>query len=90
MIFQSRLSELEKPHQDVFNYIFSHRREYSPDRVLFMTDDDQETLTLRQLEEKSRQFAYGLVTRYGIQPQDTVAILATDSVSIKFLSLMNS
>lgn len=44
-------------------------------------DDTNETLTLEQLEEQSRKFAYALVTTYFIKPGDVVAILASDTVS---------
>lgn len=81
MIFESKLGSVERPTTDVFNYLFSKRRVYSADRVLYKTDRENDTLTSEELERKSRQFAWTLVTRFGIKTMDVVAILAKDSVS---------
>lgn len=81
MIFKSELPGLLTPTDDVFNYIFSRRNDYPRDRVLYRMDETNETLTLEQLEDRSRKFAYVLVTTYSIKPGDVVAILASDTVS---------
>lgn len=81
MIFKSKLQGLSTPTDDVFNYVFSQRNDYPRDRVLYRMDDSNETLTLEQMEEQSRQFAHVLVTTYSIKPGEVVAILASDTVS---------
>ncbi|KAI9785434.1 MAG: hypothetical protein M1816_000403 [Peltula sp. TS41687] len=90
MIFNSKLPDLLPPTSDVFSYIFTRRREYPRDRVLFRANHDNETLTLAQLETKSRRFAHGLVTRYSIKPDDVVAIFALDTIQypIAYLGIL--
>lgn len=90
MIFQSKLLGLQTPADDVFNYVFSRRNDYPRDRVLYQMDDTNETLTLEQLEEQSRKFAYALVTTYSIKTGDVVAILASDTVSGTAASVSNN
>ncbi|KAL9616284.1 MAG: hypothetical protein Q9160_008824 [Pyrenula sp. 1 TL-2023] len=80
MIFESKLGSLEPPSTDVFSYLFSTRRTYPADRVLYKVDRQNDTLTSVELERRSRQFAWTLVTRFGITKMDVVAILAKDSV----------
>ncbi|MCJ1439060.1 hypothetical protein MMC27_008451 [Xylographa pallens] len=80
VLFHSHLPDVATPSQDVFDYIFSRRRDYPPDRVLYRADASGETLTVTQLEEKSRRFAHVLVTQYSIIPEDVVAILASDTL----------
>lgn len=43
-------------------------------------DQTDTTLTLAELEDKSRRFANSLVTDYEIRPNDVVAIFAKDKV----------
>lgn len=81
MIFDSRLELPPVPNSDVFNYVFHHgRREYPSDRVLYRVDGKEDTLTLGDLERKSKQFAHALRTEYDIRPGDVVSILAKDRV----------
>jgi 4-coumarate--CoA ligase len=81
MVFNSRLTLPPRPNCDTFNYIFNQgRRAYPKNRVLFRVDDSNDTLTLAELETKSRQFAQALQSRYGIKPNDTVSILAKDRI----------
>ncbi|EEP78118.1 conserved hypothetical protein [Uncinocarpus reesii 1704] len=81
MIFDSRLELPPPPRSDVFSYIFHHgRRAYPWNRVLYRVDGKEETLTLAELERKSRQFAHALRTEYDIRPRDVVCILATDRI----------
>ncbi|EGD99277.1 AMP-binding enzyme [Trichophyton tonsurans CBS 112818] len=81
MIFDSRLELPPVPNSDVFNYVFHHgRREYPSDRVLYRVDGKEDTLTLGDLERKSKQFAHALRTEYDIRPGDVVSILAKDRI----------
>ena len=81
MLFESNLPRPPPPSSDVFNYIFHHgRRAYPWHRVLFRIDQTNITLTLSELEEKSRRFADSIVRRYKIKPNDVVGILARDKV----------
>ena len=81
MIFESRLSQPARPSSDVFNYIFHYgRRAYPWQREIYRVDETDQTLTLAELEEKSRKFADSLVKKYGVQRNDVVAILAKDKV----------
>lgn len=81
MIFESRFPLPPVPSTDVFNYIFRHgRRSYPWRRVLYRDDKAGETLTLAELEEKSRRFADVMRSEYDIQPKDVVSILAKDRV----------
>lgn len=80
MVFKSRFPEPEPATEDVFRWIFNHRRDYPSDRVIYHVDGSDETLTVAELERKSRQFAYALVNRYSVKPGDTIGILASDSV----------
>lgn len=91
MIFNSRLPLPPVPNSDAFNYIFHHgRRAYPWNRVLFRVDQTDETLTLAELEKKSRQFAQALQSRYNVKPNDTVSILAKDRVNPTSLSSLSS
>ncbi|KAL8704745.1 MAG: hypothetical protein Q9225_008067 [Loekoesia sp. 1 TL-2023] len=79
MLFESRLPCPSRPSSDVFNYIFHHgRRPYPWHRVVYRVDQTNDTLTLAQLEEKSRRFADSIVRTYDIKPNDVVGILARD------------
>ncbi len=80
MRFISKLAGVARPRTDVFSYIFDARRPYPKDRVLYREDKTNATLTLEELEHKSRQFARVLVDQFNIQPMDVVGILATDDV----------
>ena len=80
MKFISKLAGVSRPRTDVFSYLFDSRRAYSADRVLYREDESKATLTLGELEHKSRQFATILVQRFNIQVMDPVAVLASDSV----------
>ncbi len=81
MIFESKLPCPSRPSRDVFNYIFHLGRRWYPwHRVLFRVDKATATLTLAQLEDKSRRFADSIVRTYNIKPNDVVAILARDKV----------
>lgn len=81
MIFESKFPLPPVPNTDVFNYIFHHgRRSYPWSRVLYRDDQTGETLTLVELEEKSRRFADVMRFEYDIQPKDVVSILAKDKV----------
>lgn len=80
MIFQSKLPSPARPALDVCSHIFESRRNYAPDRVLYKTDRNGETLTLAQLEQRCRKLAWTLVNRFGIKRGETVAVLARDSV----------
>jgi acyl-coenzyme A synthetase/AMP-(fatty) acid ligase len=81
MIFDSRLPLPPVPSTDAFTYIFYQgKREYTENRVLYRVDGTEQTLTYRQLEQKSRQFADAIHRRYNIEPNDVVAILAKDKV----------
>jgi acyl-CoA synthetase (AMP-forming)/AMP-acid ligase II len=85
MIFNSQLPLPPVPSCDAFNYIFHHaRRDYPTDRVLYRVDGSDETLTLGELEQKSRQFADAIRDYYDIEPNDVVAILAKDKVCNNF------
>ncbi|OCK79543.1 acetyl-CoA synthetase-like protein [Lepidopterella palustris CBS 459.81] len=81
MVFYSKLPKPAPPSSDVFNFIFHEGREnYPRDRVLYRVDGTDETLTLEELEEKSRRFASVLVKRYAIKPNDVVAFLANNKI----------
>lgn len=81
MLFESKLPCPPRPSSDVFNYIFHHgRRAYPWHRVIYRDDQTGMTLTLAELEEKSRRLANSIVTNYDIKPNDVVAILAKDKV----------
>ena len=80
MKFISKLAGVARPRTDVFSYIFDARRPYPKDRIMYREDKTDATLTLEELEHKSRQFARVLVDQFNIQPMDVVGILATDSV----------
>ncbi|KAE8148715.1 hypothetical protein BDV25DRAFT_12927 [Aspergillus avenaceus] len=81
MIFESKYPLPSVPKTDVFNYIFHEgRRPYPWSRVLYRGDKSGETLTLAQLEDKSRRFADVIRSEYGIMPQDVVGILAKDKI----------
>lgn len=81
MVFRSQLPLPAPPSADVFNYVFSEgRHNYPKDRVLYRVHETDETLTLNELEEKSRRFASVLTTTYNIQPDDVIAFLANNSV----------
>ena len=83
MKFISKLAGVARPRTDVFSYFFDARRPYPKDRVLYKEDKTEATLTLEQLEHRSRQFATILIEQFNIQIMDPVAILASDSVSQK-------
>lgn len=80
MKFISKLAGVARPRTDVFTYLFDARRPYPADCVLYREDESNATLTLAELERKSRQFATVLVQQFNIQVMDPVAILASDSV----------
>lgn len=81
MVFESKLPKIDPPATDVFNFIFNTAREnYPRDRVLYRVHETQETLTLDEVENKSRRLASVLVKKYGIKPNDVVAFLANNSV----------
>ena len=81
MIFESKLPLPPRPSSDVFSYIFHRgRRAYPWHRVLYRADDKDTTLTLAELEEKSRRFADAVVREYEIKPGDVVGIIARDKV----------
>lgn len=83
MIFESKLPRPPRPSSDVFNYIFNlQRRAYPRNRVIYRVDQTNTTLTLAELEEKSRRFANAIVARYDIRPNDVVGIFARDKVSL--------
>ncbi|KAG8416377.1 hypothetical protein J3458_006967 [Metarhizium acridum] len=68
MLFDSTLDVPPLPSSDVFNYVFHYgRRPYPWSRVVYRVDGTDETLTLAQLEEKSRRFARAIKKKYGIQ-----------------------
>lgn len=81
-IFQSKLERPPLPSNDVFNYVFHvGRKPYPWNRVLYRVDGTDETLTLAQLEEKSRRFAVAIRDQFDIGPDDVVSIFAKDKVS---------
>ena len=80
MKFVSKLAGIARPRTDVFSYMFNTRRPYPKDRVMYKEDKTNATLTLEDLEHRSRQFAGVLVDRFNIQVMDVVGILLTDSV----------
>lgn len=81
MVFESKLPKVDPPSTDVFNFIFNTAREkYPKDKILYRVHETQETLTLGELETKSRRLASVLVKKYGIKPNDVVAFLANNSV----------
>lgn len=80
-MFESKFPLPLVPKTDVFNYIFHHgRRPYPWSRVLYRVDNTGETLTLAELESKSRRLASVLRAEYDIMPKDVVGILAKDKV----------
>jgi acyl-CoA synthetase (AMP-forming)/AMP-acid ligase II len=80
-IFESKLEKPRLPSSDVFNYVFHHgRRAYPWNRVIYRVDGTEETLTLVQLEAKSRRFAVAIRDQFGIQANDVVSIYAKDKV----------
>lgn len=82
MIFTSNLPKPAVPSSDVFSYILQHgRSKYPRDRVLYSVDGTDETLTLVELEEKSRRFASVVTVMFDIKPGDVIAIFAADTVS---------
>lgn len=84
MLFESKLPCPPRPSSDAFNYIFHlGRRSYSRDRVIYRVNQTDITLTLAELEDKSRRFANSLVTDYDIRPNDVVAIFAKDKVRFR-------
>jgi 4-coumarate--CoA ligase len=84
-MFESELACPPRPSSDVFNYIFHHGRwAYLWNRVLYRVDGSDETLTLAQLEQQSRQFADAAIKRYGIRPNNVIGILARDRVNGPF------
>lgn len=81
MVFYSKLPKPAPPSSDVFNFIFHEGREnYPRNRILYRVDGTDETLTLEELEGKSRKFASVLIKRYAIKPNDVVAFLANNKV----------
>jgi 4-coumarate--CoA ligase len=83
MVFFSRLPKPSSPGTDVFNYIFHAGRDnYPRDKILYRVDENGETLTLEQLEEKSLRFADVLSKKYGIKPNDVISFLADNTVGI--------
>ena len=85
MVFNSHLPKPELPSWDVFSYILQQgRRNYPRERVLYRVDNSDDTLTLAELEEKSRRFASVVTVDYGIRPGDAIAIFAADKVSRTF------
>ncbi|CEL04988.1 hypothetical protein ASPCAL06110 [Aspergillus calidoustus] len=81
MVFTSQLPLPSPPSTDVFNFIFNTGRDtYPRDRVLYRVHETGETLTLDELETRSRRFAQVLATKYSIKPNDVVAFLANNSI----------
>ncbi len=81
MLFESKLPCPARPSSDVFNYIFHHgRRAYPWQRVIYRVDKTNKTLTLAELEDRSRRFASSIISEYDIKPNDVVAIFAKDEV----------
>lgn len=86
MLFESTLEVPPLPSSDVFNYVFHYgRRPYPWSRVVYSVDGTDETLTLAQLEEKSRRFARAIAKKYGIQPNDVVSIAAKDKACLRLV-----
>ncbi|KAI9819112.1 MAG: hypothetical protein M1827_007268 [Pycnora praestabilis] len=82
MVFQSNLPKPSPPTSDAFNYIFHEgRRDYPRDRVLYRSDETNETLTLEELEDNSRRFASVLVNLFNVKPGDAIALWANDSLN---------
>ncbi|KAI9803147.1 MAG: hypothetical protein M1833_001218 [Piccolia ochrophora] len=82
MVFRSKLPQPERPDTDVFNFVFQEGRyDYPRDRILYRVDGTNETLTLDQLEKRSRSFASALVEQFGIKRNDVIAIHAHDSIT---------
>lgn len=80
-IFESELDKPPLPSTDVFNYVFhAGRRAYPWHKVIYRVDGTDETLTLAQLEEKSRRFAVAIREQYNIQPNDVVSIFAKNRI----------
>jgi 4-coumarate--CoA ligase len=83
MVFFSKLPKPEPPSSDVFNFIFREGRlNYPASKVVYKVHGTGESLTLHELEGKSRAFADVLNNKYGIKPNDVVAFLANNSVCI--------
>jgi 4-coumarate--CoA ligase len=82
MVFLSKLPGISRPHVDVFTYLMSARRSYPKDRIMYRVDSPDETLTLAELERKSRQVAQYLHEQFDIKAGHVVAICARDTVSI--------
>jgi 4-coumarate--CoA ligase len=81
MVFYSKLPKPEPPSSDVFNFIFHEGRlNYSETKIVYKVHETGESLTLQELEAKSRSFADVLNNKYGIKPNDVVAFLANNSV----------
>ena len=81
MVFFSKMADIGRPRVDVLTYLMSARRPYSKDRIMYRVDGTNETLTLAELEHKSRQLAQHLYNRFSIRAGDVVAICAKDTVS---------
>ena len=85
MVFSSHLPKPALPSGDVFSYLLQQgRRDYPRERVLYRVDDSEETLTLAELEEKSRRFASVVTVDFDIRPGDAIALFAADTVSRTF------
>ncbi|KAL7813737.1 acetyl-CoA synthetase-like protein [Trichoderma gracile] len=81
MVFESKFPKPEVPVADVFNFIFNAAREkYSRDKILYRVHETGETLTLDELETRSRRLASVLVKKYDIKPHDVIAFLANNSI----------
>ncbi|KAJ5660837.1 AMP-binding enzyme domain protein [Penicillium longicatenatum] len=80
-MFESQLEQPPIPSSDVFNYVFHHgRRAYPWSKVLYRMDGTDETLTLAQLEEQSRQLGMALKNKYDIEPNDAISIYAKNRI----------
>jgi 4-coumarate--CoA ligase len=89
-MFESRLEAPPLPSCDIFNFVFHvGRRPYPWNRVIYRVDGTDETLTLAQLEEKSRRFARAITKKYGIRPNDVVSIAAKDKVQYLYTPMCN-
>ena len=90
MLFESKLPCPSQPSIDVFSYLFDvGRRSYPRDRLIYRVDKSDESLTLEELEQKSRRLANAIVTKYEIKSNDVVAIFAKDRVSQVFCIRMS-
>ncbi|KAH8688579.1 AMP-binding enzyme domain protein [Phaeosphaeriaceae sp. PMI808] len=80
-IFESGLDKPPLPSTDTFNYVFhAGRRAYPWHKVIYRVDGTNETLSLAQLEEKSRRFAVAIRKQYNIKPNDVVSIFAKNRI----------